>query len=120
MGNSCRGLNLFLFDTDVIYFLPIVFLKEVLKLVDFATNRQLRKIDFELKMYHLDFDMNKILDDAETCEDKETIQKHIERIEGVLAEYHRLQLCGIPTIDVDVQFLRYVNGKLFDKYCDLL
>ena len=89
-------------------------------MVDFATNRQLRKIDFELKMYHLDFDINKILDDAETCEDKETIQKHIERIDGVLAEYHRLQLCGIQTISVDVQFLRYVNGKLCDKYCDLL
>ena len=73
-----------------------------------------------MKMYRLDGDINSIIDDLENCESKETIQKHIERIEELLAEYYRLQACGIPTIDVDVQFLRYVNGKLFDKYCDLL
>lgn len=89
-------------------------------MVDFAKNRELRKICFELKMYHLDSDINSILNDADNCKDKATIKKHIERIDGLLEEYRRLQLCGIQTISVDVQFLRYVNGKLFDKYCDLL
>ena len=89
-------------------------------MVDFAKNRELRKIDFETKMYHLDGNINSILDDLDNCKDKEILQKHIERIGGLLEEYHRLQLCGIQTIDVDVQFLRYVNEKLFDKYFDML
>ena len=89
-------------------------------MTDFRNNRELRKIDFELKMYHLDSDINSILNDTDNCKDKATIKKHIERIDGLLEEYRRLQLCGIQTISVDVQFLRYVNGKLFDKYCDLL
>lgn len=71
-------------------------------------------------MYHLDMNINSILDDLDNCGDKETIKKHIERIGGLLEEYHRLHICGIKTIDVDVQFLRYVNGLLFDKYFDLL
>ena len=90
------------------------------KLTDFRNNRELRRIDFEMKMYRLDGDINSILDDLDNCEDKQRIQNHIERIDGLLEEYRRLQLCGIQTISVDVQFLRYVNGKLFDKYCDLL
>ena len=89
-------------------------------MTDFRNNCELRRINFEMKMYHLDGDINSIIDDLENCESKETIQKHIERIDGLLEEYRRLQLCGIQTISVDVQFLRYVNGKLFDKYCDLL
>ena len=93
---------------------------ELLKLTDFAGNIELRKIDFVTKMYHLDGDINSILDDLDNCEDKEIIKKHIERIGGLLEEYHRFQLCGIQTIDVDVQFLRYVNEKLFDKYFDML
>jgi hypothetical protein len=92
----------------------------VLKLTDFYNNRQLRRINFETKMYHLDGDINSILDDLDNCKDKETIRKHIERIDGLLEEYHRLELCGIQTIDVDVHFLRYVNEKLFDKYFDML
>jgi hypothetical protein len=114
------GINLFLLDADVIYFLPLYFLKDVLKLTDFAENIELRKIDFETKMYHLDEDINSILDDLDNCECKETIKKHIERISSLLEEYRRLQLCGIQTIDVDVQFLRYVNGLLFDKYFDMI
>ena len=89
-------------------------------MTDFRNNRELKRIDFEMKMYRLDGDINSIIDDLENCESKETIKKHIERIDGLLEEYRRLQLCGIQTISVDVQFLRYVNGKLFDKYCDLL
>ena len=89
-------------------------------MVDFHNNRKLRRINFETKMYRLDGDINSILDDLDNCEDKQRIQNHIERIDGLLEEYCRLQLCGIQTISVDVQFLRYVNGKLFDKYCDLL
>ena len=77
-------------------------------------------MDFEIKMYRLDSDINSILNDSENCEDKETIKKHIMRIDRLLEEYCRLQLCGIQTINVDVQFLRYVNGKLFDKYYNLL
>ena len=89
-------------------------------MTDFYNNRQLRRINFETKMYHLDMNINSILDDLDNCGDKETIKKHIERIGGLLEEYHRLQLCGIQTIDVDVQFLRYVNGLLVDKYCEML
>ena len=89
-------------------------------MTDFRNNRELKRIDFEMKMYRLDGDINSIIDDLENCESKETIKKHIERIDGLLEEYRRLQLCGIQTISVDVQFLRYVNGKLFDKYCNLL
>ena len=90
------------------------------KLTDFRNNRELRKIDFEMKMYRLDGDINSILDDLDNCNDKETIKKHIERIDGLLEEYRRLQLCGIRTISVDVHFLRYVNGLLFDKYSDMI
>lgn len=89
-------------------------------MVSFRENRELRRIDFEMKMYRLDGDINSIIDDLENCEDKQRIQKHIERIDGLLEEYRRLQLCGIQTISVDVQFLRNLNGKFFDKYCDLL
>lgn len=92
----------------------------MLKLTDFAENIELRKIGFETKMYHLDGDINSILDDLDNCECKETIRKHIEKIDGLLEEYHRLQLCGIQTISVDIHFLQYVNGLLVDKYCDLL
>ena len=89
-------------------------------MVDFAKNRELRKIDFEMKMYRLDGDINSILDDLESCEDTETIEKHIMRISGLLEQYNELKLCGIETIVIDLEFLNYVNGKLFDKYCDLL
>lgn len=89
-------------------------------MVNFAENIELRKIDFETKMYHLDGDINSILDDLESCEDKETIKKHIERISLLLEQYNELKLCGIETITVDVQFLRYINGLLFDKYFDML
>ena len=89
-------------------------------MTDFHNNMELRRISFETKMYHLDGDINSILDDLDNCEDKETIQKHIERIDGLLEEYHRLQLCGIQTISIDVQFLRYVNRLLFDKYFDMI
>ena len=89
-------------------------------MVNFAKNLELRKMDFELKCYHLDMDINSIIDDLENCEDKQRIQKHIERIDGLLEEYRRLQLCGIQTISVDVQFLRNMDGKLFDKYFDMI
>lgn len=89
-------------------------------MTDFRNNCELRRIDFEMKMYRLDGDINSIIDDLENCESKETIQKHIERISSLLEEYRRFQFCGIQTIDVDVQFLRYVNEKLFDKYFDML
>ena len=89
-------------------------------MVDFAKNRELRKIDFEMKMYRLDGDINSILDDLESCEDTETIEKHIMRISGLLEQYNELKLCGIETIVIDFGFLQYVNGLLVDKYCDLL
>ena len=89
-------------------------------MVDFAKNRELRKIDFEIKMYHLDMDINPILSDLESCEEKETIKKHIERISLLLEQYNELKLCGIETIVIDVDFLRYLNGLLADKYCDML
>ena len=89
-------------------------------MVDFKTNRELRRIDFELKAYRLDMDINSIFDDLDKCEDKNTIKGHIMRIGELLEQYHELQLSGIETIDIDVSFLRYVNGLLVDKYCDLL
>ena len=89
-------------------------------MVSFRENRELRRMDFEMKIYRLDMDINSILSDLDNCEDKQRIQKHIERIDGLLEEYRRLQLCGIQTISVDLHFLRCLNEKLFDKYCDLL
>lgn len=89
-------------------------------MTDFRNNRELRKIDFEMKMYRLDGDINSILDDLESCEDIETIEKHIMRISGLLEQYNELKLCGIETIVIDLEFLNYVNGKLFDKYYNLL
>ena len=87
---------------------------------DFRNNREFKRIDFELKDYRLDGDINSILDDLENCEDKETIKKHIERISLLLEQYNELKLCGIETIVIDLDFLNYVNGKLFDKYCEIL
>ena len=89
-------------------------------MVSFRENRELRRIDFEMKMYRLDGDINSILDDLEICEDIETIEKHIMRISGLLEQYNELKLCGIETIVIDLEFLNYVNGKLFDKYYNLL
>ena len=89
-------------------------------MTDFRNNHELRKMDFEIKMYRLDSDINSILNDAETCKDKEIIKNHIMRIDGMLEEYQELRLCGIDVIAIDVEFLRYVNRLLVDKYCDLL
>ena len=89
-------------------------------MTDFRNNCELRRIDFEMKMYRLDGDINSILDDLDNCEDKQRIQNHIERIDGLLEEYCRLQLCGIETIVIDVEFLHHVNGKLFDKYFEMI
>ena len=89
-------------------------------MVSFRENRELRRMDFEMKMYRLDRDINLILSDLESCEEKETIKKYIERISLLLEQYNELKLCGIKTITVDVQFLRYINGLLFDKYFDML
>ena len=89
-------------------------------MTDFRNNCELRRIDFEMKMYRLDGDINSILDDLENCEDKETIKNYIERISLLLEQYNELKLCGIETIVIDLDFLNYVNGKLFDKYCEML
>lgn len=89
-------------------------------MVSFRENRELRRIDFEMKMYRLDGDINSIIDDLESCEDIETIEKHIMRISGLLEQYNELKLRGIETIVIDIGFLQYVNGKLFDKYCEML
>ena len=71
-------------------------------------------------MYRLDRDINLILSDLESCEEKETIKKHIERISLLLEQYNELKLCGIETIVIDLEFLNYVNEKLFDKYFKML
>ena len=45
-------------------------------MTNFANNRELRKIDFELKMYSLDADINQIWKDLETSDDPKVIKKH--------------------------------------------
>lgn len=95
-------------------------LQEVLKM-NFEERRKFRKIDFELKMYALDADINQILHDLETSENPKVIKKHFERVAYLLETYKELMFLGISLdISFDEAYMETLAGMLFDKYCELI
>ena len=89
--------------------------------MNFEEKREFRKIDFELKMYQLDADINTILKDLEASQDPKVIKKHFERVQCLVETYRELMLCGI-TLDIsyDQGYMEALAGILFDKYCNLI
>ena len=87
----------------------------------FANNRELRKIDFELKMYSLDADINQIWKDLENSDDPKVIKKHFERVQYLVETYRELMLSGI-TLDItyDQGFMETLAAMLFNRYCELI
>lgn len=90
-------------------------------MTNFARNRELRKIDFELKMYQLDADINQIWKDLENSDDPKVIRKHFERVAYLLETYQELVCSGIKLdISFDGSYMQSLAGLLFDKYCELI
>ena len=89
--------------------------------MNFEERRQFRKIDFELKMYQLDADINTILKDLEAFQDPKVIKKHFERVQYLVETYRELMLCGIMLdISYDQSYMEALAGILFDRYCQLI
>ncbi len=89
-------------------------------MTEFRNNPELRKIDFEIKMYKLDADINQIWQDLETCKNPKVIHKHFERVQYLLDTYRELVLSGIKIdISFDEGYMQSLAGMLFDKYCEL-
>lgn len=89
--------------------------------MNFEERRQFRKIDFELKMYQLDADINTILKDLEASQDPKVIKKHFERVQYLVETYRELMLCGIMLdISYDQSYMEALAGILFDRYCQLI
>ena len=90
-------------------------------MTNFAKNRELRKIDFELKMYSLDADINQIWKDLENSDDPKVIKKHFERVQYLVETYRELVWSGIKLdISYDEGYMQSLAGLLFDKYCELI
>ena len=90
-------------------------------MTNFAKNRELRRIDFELKMYQLDADINTIWKDLETSDDPKVILKHFERVQYLVETYRELVWSGIKLdISYDEGYMQSLAGLLFDKYCELI
>ena len=89
-------------------------------MTEFRNNRELRKIDFELKMYRLDADINTILHDLETSENPKVIKRHFERVQSLVETYRELMLSGIDIdISYDEKFMVTLASMLFDRYCEI-
>lgn len=89
--------------------------------MNFEERRQFRKIDFELKMYALDADINQILHDLETSQNPKVIKKHFERVQSLVETYRELMLCRIELdISYDQSYMETLAGRLFDRYCELI
>ncbi len=89
--------------------------------MNFEERRQFRKMDFELKMYQLDADINTILKDLETSQNPKVIKKHFERVQYLVETYRELILCGIKLdISYDQSFMETLAGMLFDRFCELV
>ena len=87
----------------------------------FAKNRELRKIDFELKMYQLDADINQIWKDLENSDDPKVIRKHFDRVAYLLETYGEIVWSGINLdISFDEGYMQSLAGLLFDKYCEMI
>lgn len=83
--------------------------------------REWRKIDFEIKCYKLDADINQIWNDLETSDDPKIIRKHFERVQGLVETYREFLLSGIKlNISYDQGYMEALAGMLFDKYCELI
>ena len=89
--------------------------------MNFEEKREFRKMDFELRMYALDGDINQILHDLETSENPKVIKKHFERVAYLLETYKELMFSGIRIdISFDEEYMETLAGILFDRYCDLI
>ncbi|MBQ6629885.1 MAG: hypothetical protein IJH65_13850 [Methanobrevibacter sp.] len=89
--------------------------------MNFEERRQFRKIDFELKMYSLDADINQIRHDLETSDNPKTIRKYFERVQYLVETYRELMLSGIRLdISYDQGYMETLAGMLFDRYCALV
>lgn len=89
--------------------------------MNFEERRQFRKIDFELKMYQLDADINQIWKDLETSDDPKVIKKHFERVQYLVETHRDLVMSGIKLdISYDEGYMLSLAGMLFDRYCELV
>lgn len=78
-------------------------------------------MDFELKMYQLDADINTILKDLETSDDPKIIRKHFERIQYLVETYRELMMSGINLdISYNQEYMEVLAGMLFDRFCELV
>ena len=78
-------------------------------------------MDFEIKCYKLDSDINLILQDLENCDDAQVIRKHFERVQYLVETYRELVWSGIKLdISYDEGYMQSLAGLLFDKYCELI
>ena len=83
--------------------------------------KEWRKIDFEIKCYKLDADINTIWVDLDECNDPNVIRKHFERVQYLVETYRELMLSGIKLdISYDEGYMEALAGMLFDKYCELV
>ena len=89
-------------------------------MTEFRKNRELRRIDFELRACQLDAQINDILKDLEHSSNAKLLKKHIMAIGGLLEDYYEIQLSAIEVTAIDVDFLRELQSQLVDKYCDLI
>ena len=89
--------------------------------MNFEERREYRKIDFEIKCYILDSDINQIIYDLENCDDAQIIKKHFERVQYLVETYRELAWSGIKLdISYDEGYMQSLAGLLFDKYCELI
>ena len=83
--------------------------------------REWRKIDFEIKCYKLDADINQIWGDLENCDDPKIIRKHFERVQYLVETYRELLLSGIQLdISYDQSYMEALAGMLFNRYCEMI
>lgn len=89
--------------------------------MNFEEKRQFRKMDFELKMYQLDADINTIWRDLENSDNPKVIRKHFDRVAYLLETYRELVWSGIKLdISFDECYIQSLAGLLFDKYCEMI
>lgn len=90
-------------------------------MTNFRNNRELRKIDFELKVYQLGSDINTILKDLDECDNPKVIKKHFECVQYLVETYRELVWSGI-SLDISYcqEDMEALAGVLFDKYCELV
>lgn len=89
--------------------------------MNFEEKRQFRKMDFELKMYQLDADINTIWKDLENSDNPKVIRKHFDRVAYLLETYRELVWSGIKLdISFDEGYMQSLAGLLFYKYCEMI